>query len=567
MKSKLKSLICSSIAVLTLSQSMMTVSAESKNPNMDAGKWMSGEYHAHTVQSSDASEPYMKLEHVLNAAFRENIDQMPTESVAKLTYGEPFDYIVLTDHLRNSPRDPDGNDKPTARWEAIQDQLAKINTLQASGKYAGKLIYPGFEWDMMGLDHASVGIIDAKSDAVPIDAIHKFEWLYSYDTSADMFKSTEAELWGNRPTKDELKPNKDKTFEAINWLKDNYPESFVLPNHPSRHSGGSGEVTIEDLRKMNDIAPEIVFGMEGMPGNQMAASYNRSEMSDIYGGVDVMVAQVGGVWDALLGEGRHFWNFTNSDFHFKVSSNRKYSSGYWPSEYSRNYTWVEGKDFRDVVDGMRSGKSFAVYGDLINALEFKISGNKKQAEMGEDLQVVKGDKTTMSIRFKSPEYNNYAPISDHETSVTNKVKVDHIDLISGEVTGKVDESQYASNTTNDTTKVVKRFTKKDWGKPDKDGYYTITYKVKADTDRYYRLRGTNLDTDAKGYTSNGEPLKDQSLDYEGTPTPEQNEERFNKINDRNYTSMWFYSNPIFVNVMEKSASSNSPKSNAVTSNK
>ena len=566
MKSKLKSLICGSIAVLTLSQGMMTVSAESKTPNMDAGKWMSGEYHAHTVQSSDASEPYMKLENVLNAAFRENINQMPTESVAKLTYGEPFDFIVLTDHLRNSPRDPDGNDKPTARWEAIQDQLAKINALQASGKYAGKLIYPGFEWDMMGLDHASVGIIDSKSNAVPIDAIHQFEWLYSYDTSADRFKSNEAELWGNRPTKDELKPNKDKTFEAISWLKDNYPESFVLPNHPSRHNGGSGEVTIEDLRKMNDIAPEIVFGMEGMPGNQMAASYNRSEMSDIYGGVDVKVAQVGGEWDALLGEGRHFWNFTNSDFHFKVSSNRKYSSGYWPSEYSRNYTWVEGEDFKDVVDGMRSGKSFAVYGDLINALEFKVSGNKKQAEMGEDLQVFKGDKTTISIRFKSPKYNNYAPISDHETSVTNKVKVDHIDLISGEVTGKVDESQYASNTTNDTTKVVKRFTKKDWGKPDAEGYYTITYKVKADTDRYYRLRGTNLGTDVEGYTSNGEPLKDQSFDYEGTPTPEQNEERFNNINDRNYTSMWFYSNPIFVNVSEKNVSSKSSKSGSSNSN-
>lgn len=67
---------------------------------------------------------------------------------------------------------------------------------------------------------------------------------------------------------------------------------------------------------MNDIAPDIVFGMEGMPGNQMAASKNRSELADIYGGADIMIAQVGGIWDALLGEGRHFWNFTNADFHF-----------------------------------------------------------------------------------------------------------------------------------------------------------------------------------------------------------------------------------------------------------
>ena len=47
----------------------------------------------------------------------------------------------------------------------------------------------------------------------------------------------------------------------------------------------------------------------------MAASHNRAEMSDVYGGVDAMVAQVGGVRDALLGEGRHFWNFSNSDIH------------------------------------------------------------------------------------------------------------------------------------------------------------------------------------------------------------------------------------------------------------
>ena len=264
-----------------------------------------------------------------------------------------------------------------------------------------------------------------------------------------------------------------------------------------------------------------------------------------------MVAQVGGVWDALLGEGRHFWNFSNSDFHFKVSSNRQYSSGYWPSEYSRNYTWVDGDDFKDVVEGMRSGKSFSVYGDLINALDFTVKSKNKKAEMGERLQADEGKQTTITIRFKSPEYNNYAPISDHETSVTNKVKVDHIDLISGEVTGKLAESQYASNQSNNTTKVVKRFTKQDWGKPDKNGYYTITYKVKADKDRYYRLRGTNLGTDVEGYTSNGEPLKDQSFDYEGTQTPEQPEERFNNINDRNYTSMWFYSNPIFVDVVEK----------------
>lgn len=48
--------------------------------------------------------------------------------------------------------------------------------------------------------------------------------------------------------------------------------SYLLPNHPSRHKGGSGEVTIEHLRRLNDAAPNAVFGFEGMPGNQMSGS-------------------------------------------------------------------------------------------------------------------------------------------------------------------------------------------------------------------------------------------------------------------------------------------------------
>ncbi|GFZ87299.1 hypothetical protein GCM10008018_36910 [Paenibacillus marchantiophytorum] len=550
MNSKLKPFICTSFAFLTLAQSLVTASAADNTPSANStGRWMSGEYHTHTVQSADASESFMKLENVLDAAFREDLDKKSAESVTSLTYGNPFDYIALADHLRDSPRDPDGNNKATARWEAIKDQQDKLKALQAAGKYKGKLIFSGFEWDMMGLDHGSVGIIDSNSNEVPVDAIHQFEWLYSYDTTPGMFHANEATLWGARPTKNELKPDKSKTLEAIEWLGKKYPESYVLLNHPSRHNGdSSGVVTIENIRKMNDAAPDIVFGMEGLPGNQMAAGKNRSELADIYGGADVMVGKIGGMWDALLGEGRRFWNFTNSDFHFKVSSNRNYSSGYWPSEYSRNITWVEGNTFKDVVEGMRSGKSFAVYGDLIDALDFKATGDGSQADMGGNLQVTEGDLTTISIRFKSPEHNNYASISPHNTSVTNDVKVDHVDLISGEVTGKLDVGQYASNTTNATTKVVKRFTKNDWGQPDAEGYYTISYKVPADKNRYYRLRGTNLGTDVAGFTTNGEPLQDQSFDYSGSVTPEQNEERFNNINDRNYTGLWFYSNPIFVNV-------------------
>lgn len=194
MKNRFKSLICGSIAVLLLSQTVAIHSVKADAYAPSTGKWMTGEYHTHTVQSSDASEPFMKLENVLNAAFREDLDQLPAETITSFTYGKPFNFLMLSDHLRNSPRDPDGNKKPTARWEAIRDQQAKLEQLQASGKYANKIIYPGFEWDMMGLDHGSVAIVDSNDDAVPVEAIRQFEWLYSYDTSNDQFHSNEEKL-------------------------------------------------------------------------------------------------------------------------------------------------------------------------------------------------------------------------------------------------------------------------------------------------------------------------------------------------------------------------------------
>ena len=130
--------------------------------------------------------------------------------------------------------------------------------------------------------------------------------------------------------------------------------------------------TITDIRDFNNIAPNVVFGMEGMPGNQMEPDRGGLNLTTpenrTYGGADYMIAKVGGVWDALLGEGREFWNFANSDSHFEISDNRLYSSGYWPGQYAKNYTWVNGKDMQSVLNGMRSGKSFSVHGDLINAL-------------------------------------------------------------------------------------------------------------------------------------------------------------------------------------------------------
>jgi hypothetical protein len=297
--------------------------------------------------------------------------------------------------------------------------------------------------------------------------------------------------------------------------------------------------SISDFRDFNNIAPDVMFGFEGMPGNQMEPDRGGLNLTTpenrTHGGSDYMLAKVGGEWDALLGEGRKFWNFSNSDSHFEISENRLYSSGYWPGEYSKNYTWVNGSSIKSVLDGMRSGKSFSVFGDLIDALEFQAKNGNNTVDMGGDLKVKEGQMVKITVRFKSPQKNNNG----------DPVKVDHVDLISGEVTGKAEPGTPAYNkATNDTTKVVKRFTSKDW-KTARDGFHAITYKVKADKDQYFRLRGTNLGENVSGETMDGEPLIDKKTEIED------NETRFSEINNRNYKDLWFYSNPIFVSVEDK----------------
>jgi hypothetical protein len=505
------------------------------------GKWMTGEYHAHTFNSDDAQ---LSLQQTLDAAFE--------------TYG--LDWIALSDHLRTSRRDDEGHDISGGSIplsQAIVDyQKTKIKQLKDSGKYPGKITFTGFEWDMPTYDHVGVGILDDS-----MKASSQYEYLFT-NRDANMFKPEDRTVWDQQDQR--AFSNAADARAAVNWLKTNYPNtSYMILNHPSRKiSGGKTIFQISDIRDFNNIAPNIFFGMEGMPGNQMEPDRGGLNQNNVknktYGGSDYMIAKVGGVWDSLLGEGRKFWNFANSDSHFKIASG-KFSSGYLPGEYSKNYTWINGNDMTAVLDGMKSGKSFSVHGDLINALDFNITDETSKGEMGQDFKVKEGDPLKLTIRFKSPQTNNYAVITSddpsvnakytHTSSVTNAVYVDHVDLIAGDVTGMTTPGTPDYNKdTNDSTKVIARFTKDDW-KTDAEGYNVITYNLgSANKNQYFRLRGTNLGVNVAGETENGEPLIDDKTNDDGSISDEfaRNLKRFNEINDRNYKDLWFYSNPIYV---------------------
>ncbi|RZJ60241.1 MAG: S-layer protein, partial [Acidovorax sp.] len=248
---------------------------------------------------------------------------------------------------------------------------------------------------------------------------------------------------------------------------------------------------------------------------------------------------------ALLGEGRRIWNIANSDSHFEIDANNN-SSGYYPGEYAKNYVWQTKSQSQagiaGVVDSLRAGRSFGVFGDLINGLDFNATGAEGTATMGQDLKATKGETVTVRIRFKSPPVNNYQrPVSSGNLGNMTP-KVDHIDLIAGDVGPRAQPGTAAyQQATNASTRVVKRFTAADWTQ-ESDGYYAMEITLPAAKSQYFRLRGTNLGENVAGLTLQGEPLADQPVKTADAAT------RHDQINERNYGNLWFYSNPIFVSV-------------------
>ncbi|GKS75960.1 S-layer protein [Acidovorax sp. SUPP950] len=505
-------------------------------PAAEQGRWTTGDLHTHTVQSDD-SRTTQTLDFLLGKAFT--------------TYR--LDWMAVTNHLRSSKYDNAANLLPAPKAFAYgmeAYEIPRIQALQASGNYAGKLIFSGFEWDMPTHDHIGVGLFEGASGSLKPSASGAKEFQYLFTTGAEsLFDAADVARWkAQYPQR--FNQTADDALKAIAWLKAKYPDtSYALINHPSRNPG---KYSIADLRQMNDLAPRIVFAIEGMVGNQLepdrggytSAYIDANQANRTYGGTDAIVAKLGGVWDALLGEGRRIWNIADSDSHFEIDSNNN-SSGYYPGEYAKNHVWQASKaegGIGGLVDSLRAGRSFGVFGDLINALDFNVYALSGKGTMGQEIKASAGESVTVRIRFKSPPVNNYQrPVASGNLGNMTP-RVDHIDLIAGDVGERAQPGSAAyQQATNPTTRVLRRFTAADWTQ-DGEGYYTMEIPLTIARNQYLRLRGTNLGENVAGLTANGEPLADQAVT---TSDPAQ---RHDQINDRNYGNLWFYSNPIFVSV-------------------
>jgi hypothetical protein len=293
-----------------------------------------------------------------------------------------------------------------------------------------------------------------------------------------------------------------KSLESLKWMA-NYEgnTSYYVPAHLERagpfNPDGNNGYNVEHLRDFNNTAPDISFGFETQPGH--GASSNRGEYQVLrntingvkvdsvggttYGGTGVYGAQVGGVWDALLGEGRNWWFFASSDWHNRGSfspDDRRSTQDFYPGEYQRNYTFVTpGRSKlspQTVVDGLRTGNNYASSGQLIDRLAFvacevpRLRGDRSEtkvealaiqaavdntsptgkgcATMGEKLEVASGSDIVVAVAVRDPSGSNFSPYTFPNPSLQqiglrqplNMPVLDHIDLIGGMVTGYIDPS-------------------------------------------------------------------------------------------------------------------------------
>ncbi len=502
------------------------------------GKYASGDFHQHTTYTDGGySFGYMMqknndfgLDFWVNSEHGGAFDRLARVSGQDVGLDTLNRAISVTWKEVGVPLMGTPNKGNMWRWQSLRDWSFQDVELYRR-VFPTKLIIQGLEWNAPGHEHVDVCIIDNQFDATDRNCNLLAEFEYKFDNG----------------DKDVTNPNgwvksantgKAKTLEAVQWMQTNCSKTgWIIPTHPER----ANAFKIEDFRNMNNAGPDVCFGFDSQPGHQKESNrggYRSSSYGSTgkvngtdgatWGGTGIFAAKIGGVWDALLSEGRKWWLFANSDCHYN-------DGDFFPGEYQKTKVYVtDTKNAQNVVDGLRSGNSYVVMGDLIDSLKF-IVGN---ATMGQTYNATT-NKVTISIIVRDPQTNN-----NNTYSALKNPELDHIDLIAGKVGALIEPTNTNYNVDNvSTTKVIARFGKtahtdaggivtqvwNDLG----NGVKEITYEATIESDMYFRLRGTHHafgvpDTEID---VNGNPI----VDPFGTNTAA-----------KAFEDLWFYSNPIFV---------------------
>ncbi len=416
-----------------------------------------------------------------------------------------------------------------------------------------------------------------------------------------------------------------KSTAAILWMQENFPgESFAVQAHVERQGAFIPDddegYNIEHLRDWNSVAPDVAFGFESQPGHQgqfSRGSYNASRPTSglytfggtgCYGAAEAAMPgkdfdgtpltladfAAGGkyeiiddnedpakvtlcrpgirtMWDAMLSEGRRYWFFASSDWHNRGSFGPldfETTNDFWPGEYQENYVWVyntpDANPAQGIVDGLRSGNSYTVQGQLIDSdLKFEACYRNYCATMGETLEVPYGAKIKVRLVVSDPAGPNNSPYKFYNPSLlqigkyvpVNEPRLAHVDLIRGKVSGPIApaDPEYYNPLAPESTHIAKSWSNLDKpNKKNKARKSKLNYSFRAHTDSYVRARGSNIPAGTPNERDiYGNPLSDNLSDNipcsDADCPPHAG--GILTADVEAWADIWFHTNPIFIKVV------------------
>ena len=496
------------------------------------------------------------------------------------------------------------------RWQNIQQVEYPILTARGA-QYGRKVLVEGLEWIVPGHEHTDVAILAGQATRLGngnADAMAEFEYRFDRTDNDKIGPVTAsgAPVWPGKDNAGNVCSGvgsgtnaHKKAVAGIAYLQAKYPlQSYAIPTHSERHgafdpNSCNGGYNIEHFRDFNNAGPTVAFGIES-PGHAAqggltggSGSYESNAVGgDTYGFGGIYTAKVGGLWDGLLGEGRNVFVFASSDWHNRgmFSSRDAATTGdFIPGEYTKLYV-PNSDNFRpqSIIDGMRKGRSYLVQGNLIGPdLVFRAkTATSGWKTMGQTLVANPGEKITLEMSLTVPASNNSAYSFDNPLLAQigikqplNKPVLDHVDLITGSITGviKPGDPKYAVPNAggvagaaivyNPSTTIAKQIpasamavSEHEDGEGGKRYTFRTTF-VAGKTPFYIRSRGTNIPVATPNVTdSSGNPL----IDYLNAKVPcsdracpahmevDQFGTKYVTHDVQAYSNLWFYANPIFV---------------------
>ena len=414
-----------------------------------------------------------------------------------------------------------------------------------------------------------------------------------------------------------------KSVAGVMWMQENFPgDGMAVGAHVERQGSFIPDddegFNVEHFRDYHSAAPEVAFGFETEPGHQ--AGYDRGTYNagrptaglytfggtGCYGaaeaakpGLDfdgtpidparfladgdlsmidddedpakVVLCRPGvrTMWDAMLSEGRRFFYFASSDWHSRGNFGPldfESTLDFWPGEYQENFTYIidnpERDAAQDIVDGLRSGNTFTVQGQLIDDMDFKVCSMSGCATMGETLQVSPGELVKVSFEARDPLGENRSPYKFDNPSLLqigrhvplNEPEVAQVTFISGVMGEPLTpaDPDYFEPLAPATTQITATYND-DEIKRDDNGVIRLGYKTTITQDSYIRVTGSNIPAGTPNERdANGNPLPDNLSDNIPCEDAACPAHVFGVLTAdlEAWADLWFHSNPVFIEVVD-----------------